>query len=107
MKKFLSTFYYFLIILLSFFVLALHPLLPCRGNMAWGFLPIEIAREEYARIEAELKKQRERFELLSLPSAIQKWIKFYNNPFFHPGPPGSWEEKALILLPTITILTSK
>jgi hypothetical protein len=95
MKKFLSVFYYFLVIFLSYFVLAPLPLLPCPGNMAWRFLPIEIARKEDARIEAELKKQRERFELLSLPSAIQKWIKFYDNPVFHPGPRGSWEEKSV------------
>lgn len=95
MKKFLSIFYYFSVIFLSFFVLAPLPLFPCRGNMAWRFLPIEIARKEYARIEAELKQQRERFELLSLPSEIQKWIKFYNNPVFNPGPRGSWEEKSV------------
>lgn len=95
MKRFSSALYYFSILFLSFFLFLPLKIYPCRGNMAFRFLPIEIARKEYARIEAELKREKERFQLLVLPSEIQKWIKFYKNPVFNPGPPGSWEEKSV------------
>ncbi|MCP2604900.1 hypothetical protein NLC29_01925 [Candidatus Aminicenantes bacterium AH-873-B07] len=62
--------------------------------MRWRFLPIEIARKEVAKLEAEIGLQKEVF-LPLIPPEIGKWIKFYNNPIFKPGPPGSWEEKSV------------
>lgn len=84
-----------LLIILAFFSVPASRLLACRGNMAWRFLPIAVARQEYARIEAQLKKDREKFSLLALPPELEKWVKFYGNPVFQPGPPGSWEEKSV------------
>ncbi len=95
MKRISSILYFFSIFFLFFFLFSPLKIYPCRGNMAWRFLPIEIARKEYARIEAELKKERELLRFLVLPSEIQKWIKFYQNPVFRPGSPGSWEEKSV------------
>ncbi len=91
---------FFTLILTIIAVLAIISLKPpslfgCRGNMAWRFLPIEIARKEYARLEAQLKQEKEKLSLLALPPEMEKWIKFYGNPVFNPGPPGSWEEKSV------------
>jgi len=75
--------------------LAYSPVFACRGNMAWRFLPIELARKEYARLEIQLQKERAKLELLALPPELEKWVKFYDNPVFQPGPDGSWEEKSV------------
>ena len=71
------------------------PLLACRGNMAWRFMPIEQARKEVARIEAELKKQSAAFFPLQGSIEFEKWIKFYDNPVFKTGADDSWEGKSV------------
>lgn len=70
------------------------PLLACRGNMAWRYMPTEQALKEVARIEAELKNQAARFFPLQGSIEFDKWIKFYDNPVFKPGAEDSWEGKS-------------
>ncbi len=66
-------------------------LFSCGGLMSFRFLPIKQAREQFAKVQAELAKQRARVPALqSIPEAAP-WIKYYDNPVFGPGEPGSWE----------------
>lgn len=67
---------------------------PCHGIMKWRFLPIEEARRQVARLEAEAKIKAP-MSLTIIPPEPGKWYKFFNNPIFKPGPPGSWEEKSV------------
>ncbi len=89
MKKFYKSVTFFLILLFLSI-----PLFPCHGKMRWRFLPIEQARKEVAKLEAEACLKQE-MVLPLIPPKIGEWVKYYNNPIFKPGPPGSWEEKSV------------
>jgi len=89
MKKFLRLSLLFIILL--FFSISLFP---CHGKLRWRFLPIELARKEVAKMEAEIGFMQE-IVLPLLPPKIGEWVKYYDNPIFKPGPPGSWEEKSV------------
>lgn len=66
-------------------------LFSCGGLMSFRFLPIKEARAQFAKIQAEMAKQRLRLPALqSIPEA-SAWIKYYDNPVFKPGEAGSWE----------------
>lgn len=76
-------------------VLALAPPgFSCHGDMSWKFLPLDKARIQVAKLEAEALAKRK--ALLAEPSAeIEAWQKYYDNPIFKPGLPGSWEDKSV------------
>ncbi len=63
----------------------------CHGILAYRFLPKTQARVEFARVQAEMAEKKLHLEQLSIP-ALDRWIRYYKNPIFQPGPPGSWEE---------------
>jgi len=66
----------------------------CSGLMSFRFLPIKQAREQFAKVQAELAKRRALLPALeSIPEATP-WVKYYDNPVFGPGEPGSWESKS-------------
>ncbi|MDD8025168.1 MAG: FlgD immunoglobulin-like domain containing protein [Acidobacteriota bacterium] len=62
----------------------------CHGILRYRFMPIEKARVEFQRVQAELKKQSLLIPELITPE-LQRWIKYYDNPIFKPGASGSWE----------------
>lgn len=67
-------------------------LFSCHGALSLRFLPIEQARIQFAKVQADMAKQRAlRPALESIPGA-SAWIKYYDNPVFKPGEKGSWEE---------------
>ncbi len=63
----------------------------CHGVLAYRFLPKAQARLEFARVQAELAKNKLSLLDFSFPQ-LDRWIRYYDNPIFQPGPPGSWEE---------------
>lgn len=65
----------------------------CHGSMAYRFMPIEKARLEFARLEADLAKGKIGLLDLSFPP-LDRWIRYYKNPIFQPGPRGTWEENS-------------
>lgn len=76
------------------FVLFAPPeLISCQGALALRFLPIEEARVQFAKVQADLAKTRATFpQVLSRAPELTPWVKYYANPIFQPGPAGSWEE---------------
>lgn len=82
-------------LLIIYILITPHSSFPCNGKMRWRFLPIEQARKELAKLEAEAKIQQKEFGPGPFPPEIGNWIKYYNNPVFKPGPRGSWEEKSV------------
>jgi hypothetical protein len=70
------------------------PAFSCHGAMSWKFLPLDKARIQVAKLEAEALARRK--TLFAEPSAeLAAWEKYYDNPIFKPGLPGSWEEKSV------------
>ncbi len=63
----------------------------CHGILRYRFMPAAEAQAEFARVQAELAKQRTLLPALNTP-ALERWIKYYGNPIFQPGARGSWEE---------------
>lgn len=63
----------------------------CHGILNFRFMPIEKARLEFVKVQAELLKQRRQLNEISTPE-VDRWIKYYKNPIFQPGPKGSWED---------------
>lgn len=63
----------------------------CHGILIYRFMPIEQARLEFVRVQADLLKQRRALNEVASP-AVDRWIRYYGNPIFRPGPAGSWEE---------------
>ena len=60
-------------------------LFSCHGALSLRFLPIEQARIQFAKVQADMAKQRAlRPALESIPGA-SAWIKYYDNPVFKPG----------------------
>jgi predicted GH43/DUF377 family glycosyl hydrolase len=64
---------------------------PCHGKLIYRFLPIEKARALFAKLEAEAKSKVP-IAPIDYPPELNKWVKYYDNPIFEPGPPGSWED---------------
>lgn len=74
-------------------VLAPPELFSCHGALSLRFLPIEEARIQFAKVQADLAKQRARIpQFQAQAPELTPWIKYYANPIFQPGPPGSWED---------------
>jgi len=74
-------------------LLAPPELLSCHGALSFRFLPIEQARVQFVKVQAEMAKQRAAFfpKVSGIPE-VTSWVKYYANPIFQPGPPGTWEE---------------
>jgi predicted GH43/DUF377 family glycosyl hydrolase len=66
----------------------------CHGVLAYRFMPKAQARLEVARLESELAKGKLSLLDFSFPQ-LDRWIRYYKNPIFQPGPKGSWEEKSV------------
>jgi hypothetical protein len=66
----------------------------CHGQMNWRFLPNEQAKAALAKLIAAQKAKPPVMPLFSIPE-LDQWIKYYSNPIFKVGPPGSWEEFAV------------
>ncbi len=75
---------------LALALLALPDAYTCHGTLRYRFMPIDQARAAYAKAQAEIRMQGLLFPEI-IPPELQRWIKYYDNPVFKPGAPGSWE----------------
>jgi predicted GH43/DUF377 family glycosyl hydrolase len=67
-------------------------LFSCHGVLSLRFLPIEQARVQFAKVQADVAKHRAARPALEAIPGASSWIKYYSNPIFQPGEKGSWEE---------------